>query len=166
MKVNKPFIFFLLLVGIGLMAFTSYKIVTMLEIRQWIPGAKFTTCTVTAKYEDWWTRIQKNGAFTLDCPNLQRTPGHRVQLSYGLWLKTNVGSSLPIVRVGGLYGEQLFVQNDLGSSDGDFAIDAVFLVGEALFCLFMAWGLSLKPRRTRLQELFPEDGSGVRRYRR
>jgi hypothetical protein len=166
MKLNKPGLFILLLVGLGTLTFTSYKISTMAQIRGWLPGAKVTTCTVTAKYEDWWTRIQKNGAFTLDCPNLQRVPGHRVQLSYELWLNVGVGTSLPIVRVGGFYGEDLFVQNDLGSSDGDFAVDAMFLMGELLVSLLALWGLFYKPRRTIMQELWPNDGSRVYRGRR
>ena len=108
MKVNKPFVVIVLLVGLVALAFTSYKIYTMAQIRGWLPGAKVTTCTVTAKFEDWWTRIQKNGAFTLDCPNLQRVPGHRVQLSYELWLNIGVGTSIPVVQVAGLYGADLF----------------------------------------------------------
>jgi hypothetical protein len=148
------------------MAFTTYKIHTMMQIRGWIPGAITTTCTVTAKYEDWWTRIQHNGAFSLNCPNLQRTPGHRVQLSYQEWMNINVGSSLTIIRVGGLYGEELFVPNDLGSSDGDFAIDVIFLIGEGIVSLVAWWGLLYKPRRTVMQELFQGSSTQTRRYRR
>ena len=166
MKVNKPFVFFVLLVALGTLAFTSYKIYSMAQIRGWIPGAKFTTCTVTAKFEDWWTRIQKNGAFTLDCPNLQRVPGHRVQLSYELWSDIGVGSSIPIVQVDGFYNADLFVQNDLGSSDGDFVVDALFLMGEMLVILMALWMLSYKPRPNIMQQLFPNSDPGVRRVRR
>jgi hypothetical protein len=166
MKLNKPALFILLLVGLGTLAFTSYKIYTMAQIRGWLPGAKATTCTVTAKYEDVWSRIQRGGAFTLDCPNLQRVPGHRVQLSYELWLKIGVGTSIPIVRVGGLYGEELFVQNDLGSSDGDFAVDSMFLMGEVLVSLIALLGLFYKPRPTIMQELWPNSNSSVYRRRR
>jgi len=166
MKVNKPFFFVLLLVALGALAFTSYKIYTMAQIRGWLPGAKVTTCTVTAKYEDWWTRIQKNGAFTLDCPNLVRVPGHRVQLSFELWLKTQVGTALPIVQVGGLFGEDLFVQNDLGSSDGDFVVDVVFLMGEVLVSLMALSMLFYQPRPTVMQQLWPDNASRAGRYRR
>jgi len=166
MKVNKPFVVIVLLVGLVALAFTSYKIYTMAQIRGWLPGAKVTTCTVTAKFEDWWTRIQKNGAFTLDCPNLQRVPGHRVQLSYELWLNIGVGTSIPVVQVAGLYGADLFVQNDLGSSDGDFAVDAMFLMGEVLVSLIAVWMLSYKPRPNIMQELWPNSNTGVRRGQR
>jgi hypothetical protein len=161
MKLNKPALFIVLLVGLGTLAFTSYKIYTMAQIRGWLPGAKGTTCIVTAKFEDIWTRIQKNGAFSLDCPYLERVPGHRVQLSLERWLKIGVGTSLPIVRVGGFYGEELFVQNDLGSSDGDFAVDAMFWMGELLVSYIALWGLVYKPRPTIMQELWPDSGSRV-----
>jgi len=166
MKIYKPFFVFLLLVGLGLLGFTTYKLYAMLQIRGWIPGAQVTTCYVTAKFEDLWTRIQKNGTFTLDCPDLVRVPGHRVQLSLQRWLSTSVGDALPIVKVGGLFSEELYVQGDLGSSDGDFAIDTVFLGAEGLVILMAIWALMYKPRRTAMQELFPGNTSTVRRYRR
>jgi hypothetical protein len=166
MKLNKPALFFVLLVGLAALSFTSYKIYTMAQIRGWLPGAKFTTCIVTAKFEDVWTRIQKNGAFSLDCPYLQRGPGQRVQLSLERWLKIGVGTSLPIVQVNGFYNEDLFVQGDLGSSDGDFMVDAMFWLGELLVSYIALWGLFYKPRPTIMQQLWPNSGSSPNVYRR
>jgi hypothetical protein len=166
MKPFKPFFFVLLLVGLGTLAVTCDKLYAMAQIRGWLPGATMTTCTVTEKYEDIWTRIQRNGAFRLNCPNLQRMPGQRVQLSLALWLKTQVGTTLPIVQVGGLFEGNLYVQNDLGSSDGDFVVDGAFLIVEVLVIWMCVWMLAYRPRPSAMQQLFPNNSSRAERYRR
>ena len=166
MKPFKPFFFVLLLVGVGTLAFTCTKIYAMAQIRGWLPGAKVTTCFVTEKYEDVWSRLQHNGAFRLNCPNLVRTPGHHVQLSLERWLTTKVGTALPIVQVGGFFSDDLYVQNDLGSSDGDFVVDGMFIIAEMLVIWGSLWMMVYKPRPTAMQQPFQNNTYGAGRYRR
>ena len=166
MKPFKPFFFVLLLVGLGTLAITCTKVYAMAQIRGWLPGAKVTTCVVTENYEDLWSRIQHNGAFRLNCPSLVRAPGARVQLSFERWLTTEVGTALPIVQVGGFFSDGLYVQNDLGSTDGDFVVDGAFFIVEVLVIWMSLWMMVYKPRPSAVQQLFPNNAYRANRYRR
>jgi len=134
----------LFLLGVLGFAFTGYKLVTMAQIRGWLPGARTATVTVTQMYEE--TTQEKAGrntypvtAYWVSWTNTDvHQPGnHRVDVALEEWGQLRVGAALEVIYAG--FDQRPNTRKGVYASDGNFVFDLVLLTCEGLLMLGGAW---------------------------
>ena len=148
---NHPWL--LLVLSLGLAAFTANKLLRMSEIRGESPGSETVVVSVIEKSTEivrW--RNQERAVYWLDWRNENSTEylSGRINVPAEIWEETVTGNPLALVKIPG--SNELFLKRGIYASDGNLETDRIFLGLElalAAAAAFRLVTLSMKKNQVR-----------------
>ncbi len=132
----------LLLTGLLLLGYTSYKLHRMARIRGWIAGAEEVEKRITDRRRDVTPRGQYAFWLAWDGGRVEVPGPHRINVVESVWEATQVGDTIRGVFEDG----DPYLRDGIYVSQGNFVFDGCLLAGEIALCVVA--GVRLARRRS------------------